>query len=384
MAGLSRGLSRRLVLAELSNGHAVSQPDLVARTGLSRVTVAAVTRDLEREGRIARAGKAAVSRGRPAELLSLRPAAGYVGAAELDHAHLTVAVASQDGGVVAERRVEFDADDSGRASIDAAALELHQLMSEHDIDALDAVVLGVPGPLERRADGTIRSGGVMDGWTDVQPLKRFQSKFGSEIPVAIDNDAHLGAVGEHAFGAAKGRSTALYIKIGAGIGAGIIIDNLLYRGGRGAAGEIGHVRVVDHGELCRCGGRGCLETIASTAFALASLRAVHGTDLTMGMVIELLARGDRSAVRMFEDMGESIGRVVAGTVSALDPEVVVVGSPVLGSSPLTAAVESSLARHTQPFVALNTRIVAGALGERAPLMGAVARASVLAKVKAAR
>ena len=368
-------------MTELQKGPAVTQPQLVRQTGLSRATVAAVVAELDAQGRLVRQGRANAARGRPAELLSMNQTSGYTAAVDIGHTHLTVAVATSDGEVVAESRTGFDADASGQAAIDAAADEVRRLVSEAGVSELLIVALGVPGPLEHRSDGSIRSGGVMAGWADLQPRRRFQDRFGSSVVVTVDNDAHLGAIGEHAYGAARGHRTALYVKVGAGIGAGIMIDNVLFRGGHGTSGEIGHIRVLEQGEVCRCGSRGCLETVASTTFALRSLQVLHGPSLTMAGVTDLLARGDPGAVGLFADIGASIGRVVAGAASVIDPEIIVVGSPITHLSPLTAGVEQAIHRYTQPFVARNVRVVHGLLGDRASLMGGIARATRIATVR---
>jgi predicted NBD/HSP70 family sugar kinase len=379
-----RELSRALVLSELQRGPGATQPELVRKTGLARATVAAVIAELNDEGRIIRQGRASTGRGRPAELLSVRKLRGHIAAVDVGHTHLTVALATADGDVIAESKTEFDADASGIASVDAAASAVRCLMTESGVSELLVVGLGVPGPLEHFDDGSIRSGGVMAGWADLQPARRFQERFGSSMTVTVDNDAHLGMIGEHAYGAARGYRTALYVKVGAGIGAGIMIDDLPYRGGHGTSGEIGHVRILEQGEVCRCGGRGCLETIASTTFALKSLQAVHGSTLTMAGVSDLLHQGDPGAIRLFEDIGEAIGRVVAGAASAIDPEIIIIGSPVTDMSPLTTGVEHAVGRYTQPFIARHTRVVPGQLGDRASLMGVIARATRIAPVQVAK
>src|SRR5580704_5602384 len=218
-----REMSRALVLSELQRGPGATQPELVRKTGLARATVAAVIAELNDEGRIIRQGRASTGRGRPAELLSVRKLHGHIAAVDVGHTHLTVALATADGDVIAESKTEFDADASGIASVDAAASAVRSLMTESGVSELLVVGLGVPGPLEHFDDGSIRSGGVMAGWADLQPARRFQERFGSSMTVTVDNDAHLGMIVEHAYGAARGYRTALYVKVGAGIGAGIMI-----------------------------------------------------------------------------------------------------------------------------------------------------------------
>jgi hypothetical protein len=117
------------------------------------------------------------------------------------------------------------------------------------------------------------------------------------IPVALDNDANLGALGEKAFGAARGVDDLVYIRLSAGIGAGLIIDGRPYHGRLGVAGEVGHVLSDPHGSICRCGNRGCLETVASPVAVAALLERSLRRPVTVPQLLELIAAGDRGARR---------------------------------------------------------------------------------------
>jgi predicted NBD/HSP70 family sugar kinase len=193
--------------------------------------------------------------------------------------------------------------------------------------------------------------------------------------VHLENDANLGAVGEHAFGVARGVEDLLYVKVSSGIGAGMILNGRLYRGSRGTAGEIGHVQVSDDGAICRCGSRGCLETFSSSDAALALLRAAHGPDLSIEDVLRIVRAGDPGAVRLFTDMGTAIGRVVAAVSANLDPRMIVVGGQVVDDpGPLLDGISAAVRRYTQPYVSSLLTVVGGTLGARAGLLGAVALA----------
>jgi len=171
----------------------------------------------------------------------------------------------------------------------------------------------------------------------------------------------------------------LYVKVSTGIGAGMILDGRLYRGSRGTAGEIGHVQVSDGGALCRCGSRGCLETLSSADAALALLRHAHGREMSLDEVLTIVRAGDPGAVRLFTDMGTEIGRVVAAVSANLDPTMVVVGGPLVDEpGPLLDGIAAAVRRYTQPYVSSQLAVVGGELGQRASLLGAVARAIQLA------
>ena len=124
-----------------------------------------------------------------------------------------------------------------------------------------------------------------------------------DIPVMVDNDANLGALAEAAFGAGRDAGDLVYLKISSGIGAGLILNGRLYRGSAGLAGELGHVLVNPDGIVCRCGNRGCLETVAATGALVDLLRRSHGDDLTVAAMLEAARAGDAGCRRVIDDAG---------------------------------------------------------------------------------
>ncbi len=139
------------------------------------------------------------------------------------------------------------------------------------------------------------------------------------------------------------------------------------------AGELGHVHVEDDGRVCRCGNRGCLETVAAAPALLALLRESHGDDLALGGLLELAARGDLGTRRVLQDAGLAIGRALAVAVNLLNPELVVVGGDLaLAGEPLLEGVRESLSRYALPAAAEAARVTGGVLGDRAEVLGALA------------
>lgn len=377
-----RDVSRRLVLEQLSAGVPVSQQTLIDATGLSRSTVASVVAELQAEHRVvAVPGPPAGGRGRPPRLLTLAAGTGVVAALDLGHAHLALALADLAGTVLLERRIPMNVDASAEAAVRAATALLEELLAELAVDHPDvgrpkAIVVGVPGPVQE-VTGKLLSGTILPGWVGSHPAEDFSVALGR--PVVLENDANLGAVGEHVYGRGRGVRNLLYVKVSTGIGAGMVLHGQLYRGSRGTAGEIGHVQVREDGLLCRCGSRGCLETISSTEAALALLRQAHGRDLTIDDVLEIVAAGDPGAVRLITDMGTAIGRVIGAVSANLDPELVVIGGPLASTGgPLLEGITAAVRRYTQPYVAVHLAVAAGELGSRASLMGAVATAVQIA------
>ena len=138
--------------------------------------------------------------------------------------------------------------------------------------------MGLPGPI-RQEDGVVGSSAILPGWVGVPAVGEMRRRL--DIPILVDNDANLGALAEAAFGAARDASDLVYLKVASGIGAGLILNGRLYRGSAGLAGELGHVLVDPEGLVCRCGNRGCLETLAATGALVELLRRSHGEDVTV-------------------------------------------------------------------------------------------------------
>jgi len=365
-----RDMSRRLVLDEVARSQPISQAEIVRRTGLSRTTVASVVTEFADLGRIAvRTAGEPGGRGRPPRLLRLTHGDQVVAGIDFDHAQMDVALADLGGTILMERNVPMDVDRSAADCLDAAATTLREMIALAGASPL-AVTMGVPGPVDR-SSGEMRSGTILPGWVGSRPAVDLGERIGQ--PVVVENDANLGAIGEHAYGVAREVDDLIYIKVSSGIGAGVILDGRLHRGARGTAGEIGHVQVSEDGALCRCGSRGCLETLSSTHAALDLLSASRGRRLTLTEMISMVRAGDPGAVRLFTDMGTAIGRVVAAVSANLDPAMIVVGGQVVDDpGPLINGISAAVRRYTQPYLAANLMVVGGTLGARSGLFGALA------------
>jgi predicted NBD/HSP70 family sugar kinase len=191
--------------------------------------------------------------------------------------------------------------------------------------------------------------------------------------VNVDNDANLGALAELSLGAGRGVEDLIYIKVSSGIGAGLVLGGRLHRGATGIAGEIGHVQVRADGAVCRCGNRGCLETVASPVAVAGLLEYSRGEPVSVARLLELVHAGDRGACRAVADAGAAVGNAVAAGVNVLNPELVVIGGELAGAGavlldPLRVAIQR---RAIAPAVA-GVRVTEGALGQRAEVLGAAA------------
>lgn len=367
------GGSSQRVIDALRAGARVTRAELSERTGLSRATVSGLVRDLERSGLVTVSTDAPGTgrTGRRPEVVRLTRRAGAVLGVDFGHEHVRVAVGDLAGEVLAARSSLVDVD-RGMDDALVVARRLATVVAEEagvDRSELQACGAGVPAPVDR-ATGRIGSTSLLPGWTGTTLHTTLGRVLG--IPVVVDNDANLGALGEHAAGAARGADDVIYMKISSGIGAGVISGGRLVRGSTGIAGELGHVAVVPNGVPCRCGGRGCLETVASAPAVRRQLLQSTGHAVPADDLLRALTGGDPRVTRLLADAGRSIGRVLAAACHLLDPAVVVLGGdPAFSTEPVLAGLREELDRHRLPGSGGDVLIVPAQLGPQGQVVGAL-------------
>jgi glucokinase-like ROK family protein len=217
------------------------------------------------------------------------------------------------------------------------------------------------------------------GWTDV-PIKNLLQQ-ALDLPVVVHNVTNAGAIAEGRVGAAKGARSYVWVYVGHGLGAGIVIDGQLFSGTKGFSGEIGHCPIMEDGPLCSCGLRGCLETLASgKAIERIANEAVQSGAVTKlseqrvpleaSVVFEAAQAGDELAQRILRDVGQQLGVGLSYLINVLDPELVVLGGRVMDAAEfILEGARASVARHT--LRSSKVEVVASTLGDRAGLVGSV-------------
>ncbi len=374
LASLREG-NRKLVIDALRERGMASRAQLARITDLSRSTVSTIVADLlesglagERDGQPDGEAHA----GRPPVMVSLNGSAGLAVGIDFGHRHLRVAVSDLSHTVLAETWRELDVDHSADQGLETAVEFVDEVLAEADADRarVIGVGMGLPAPIDR-ATGAVQAASILPGWVGVDAAAEASARLG--LPVQVDNDANLGALAEHAWGAAKGKSEVAYIKASSGIGAGLVSGGRLQHGVGGTAGEIGHTLIAEGGPVCRCGNRGCLETLASTRAIAALLSASRAEEISTRRLLELCASGDAAAQRLVGDAGRAIGVAVANLCNLLNPECVVVGGDLSAAGEvLLGPLRDEAQRNAIPSAAADVEIVAGVLGERAELLGALA------------
>ena len=364
---------RLRVLQALCDTAGTSRPELVRLTGLSRATVSTLVADLVASGLVfEESGPADAenrSLGRPAQLLSLNPTAAYAVGADIGHAHVRVALCDLNGRPVWDHVEAADVDSAPQTTLRLVAELIHRALRECDVPSGGVLGLGLGIASPVAADGSLRADGIMTGWIDVRPGLELERRTG--IPAQVINDANAGALAEHLYGAGRNIGDMVYVRLSAGIGAGIVTSGRLLLGSGGLAGEIGHLPAVDGGLICRCGNRGCLETVASPVAVARLLRESWGRPVTAAELPHLVKEDRVGVRRAVEDAGEAVGRTLANVVTVANPELLVVGGDLAAiGEPLFEPMRRAIARKALPGAAAQVRVVPGELGPSAEVRGA--------------
>src|SRR3954468_13410938 len=371
-----RERNRRRVLSALRVAGITSRAELARRTGLSRINESSLVGDLVRDGlvaeRVDHSAAPGAQGGRPPVLVSLDRRAGAAVGVDFGKSHVTVAVADLGHTVLSELRRELPSDHRAEQGIDAAGALVEAALEDAGVDrsCVLGVGMGLPGPVHADT-GTVGSTSILPGWVGIAAARAMSDRLA--LPVRVDNDANLGALAEHVWGAGEGVDDMIYLKLATGIGAGLVLNGRLYVGVGGTAGEIGHTIIDEHGPVCRCANRGCLETLASGAATVELLRPTLGDDLTLQQVVDLTVRGDPACRRVVADAGRHIGRAVANVVNLLNPRHVIVGGELAACGDvLLEPLRTECRRHAISSAAADVEVIRSTLGDRAQVLGAVA------------
>lgn len=370
-----RSEGRTRVLRALYEHRVASRTQLERLTGLSRATVAALTADLISAGTVEETapverGDEVRRSGRPAQLLSIQASAAYAVGVDIGHQQLRVMLCDAGGAPLWDKAVPQDVDYLPEQTLNAASemVELALGAVGPPRDRVLGVGVGIASPVET-SSGTLGSSSIMVEWRDVRPALEISRRTG--LAAQIINDANAGALAEHLYGAARNCSNLVYVRLSAGIGAGILARGQPLLGARGLAGEVGHLEVAPGGRICRCGNRGCLETVASPVAIARLLSESWGHTVATGDLFKLLESGNEGARRAVLDAGEAVGRCIGTMVTLLDPELVVVGGELAAAGELLfEPVRRGVHRYRMPSRHHEVRVVPGKLGDSASVRGA--------------
>jgi len=367
--------SRELVLRALRERGAMSRAELARYARVAPSTISTVVQELVADGVVVGSGGLHAAQrpraGRPGLRLTLNPGSGAVAGVEFAYRRVRVLLCDLAHNVVGSGERELPDAYTSTAGLAAARQVLGESLAAAGLThgALIGAGVSLPGPIRHRPDVVKPSAILPGGWHGLTGHD-IQEALG--VPVSIDNDSNLAALGEHVWGAGQGCDDCVTVKFHYGIGCGLFVNGTLVRGAAGGAGEIGHTTVDERGPLCRCGKRGCLDSYAAIPAMLDALRPQHGR-LALPGLMALLAERDPGAIRVVSDAAELVGRQLAVVCNLLAPaRVVVVGamaeSGELVFGPIRTAMQRNIAPNELPG------LVPGALGNRHTALGAVALA----------
>lgn len=366
-SALRRDNVRRVVTALSAQGPS-TQAQITRTTGLSAGTVASIVRDLEAAGRVRLTPT--TSSGRRALDIHLVDTGRVAVGLDIGRRHVRCVVATPGHEVVAEELRALPLGHDAVTGIAAAQEAMHAALASagRELGQVLGAGVGIPGPFDPNT-GRIGSGAILPEWVGLDITPRMQAAL--QVPVIVQNDANLGALAHQAWGRTSLGDDFVFVKIGTGIGTGLVINGRLHAGHTGLAGEIGHTIVVEQGLVCRCGNRGCLETVASTSSMLRALAATPHPPQNTDELVKAALDGDAVTRRVVEDAGLSVGKVLGQLASIINPETILLGGPLsdLGDLLLEPVVRG-LRRHTVPDIARTTTVQVSLLRDRAEALGA--------------
>lgn len=391
-APVSRATLTRLnlshLLREIREVGPTSRSSLAAATGLNKATISRLVDRLIQMKLVHETGEQhSNGRGRRPVLLEINPEAGFIVSAEIGVDFLLVACSDFGARLLWRRFESWTESREAEEILNRCWQLLRKAISfgETKLGRFFGLALGVPG-LVNSADGTLFFAPNL-GWRNVPLGRMLRERF--DVSVFVENEANLAALGEYYFGAAKGYDDVLYISAGVGVGGGLVHHGRLVTGTSGVAGEFGHMTLDPDGLPCRCGNRGCWETMASqsalfrriqelaAAGNLTHLAAATGGDwsrLTVPMVISAAEAGDIVAIDALRDIGVALGIGIASLINALNPDLVVFGGSLSTAGPLIfPALKQEVERRALAWSNSAAQLVYARNGQDNCVLGGVAR-----------
>ncbi len=374
-----------LVLDLVRSGHARTRPELGRRSGLGRAVITQRVGHLINSGLLDEGELGPSTGGRAPRELRFRAEAGYVLVAELGATSLSVGLTDLAGRLVEHREQPWDIATGPEPTLHRVEECCDELLTELGSARRPVwgVGVGLPGPVEF-ASGRPVAPPIMPGWDGYPVRDRLARRY--DVPVWVDNEVNTMALGEFRGGLGQGVADQVYIKIGTGIGAGLISGGRLHRGANGCAGDVGHVAVVeDETAVCRCGNSGCLEALAGgAALARAATEAAAsgrsrflaelagtGHRLEARDVARAAEHGDPVGIELLTRSGRLIGEMLATLVNFHNPSLVTIGGGVAASGDLLLSTIRQVVYHRSlPLATRDLRIARSPLNDHAGLRGA--------------
>ncbi|MBU4334954.1 MAG: ROK family transcriptional regulator [Actinobacteria bacterium] len=363
-----RAANKALVLQTVQRWGGLTQVELAAATGLSPASVSTIVRDLFAAGVVETA--TTTRNGRRAQLVTVSRRLGLAVGIQFGQRHVHVQLSDFALHPIAEHVLPLPHDHQVDTGLDRATLLMADLLERVGASFEDVAGVGVavPAPVEA-GTSTLSIEGVMPGWAGVDIAQTLSKRIGR--PVYVDNDANLGALAESVLGAGRDLRDVVYLRASYGTAVGVALAGAIHRGYAGIAGEIGHVLVDPQGRMCRCGNRGCLDTVVGGAALVESVRPVLGP-LTLRDVVQRANEGDPACTRVVADAGAQIGGVLAVVSLVVNPQVVLVGGELAETGEVfLGPLRERIGRRVPANNVAPLQVLPAELGPRAEVMGAM-------------
>lgn len=324
---LVKKINKSIVLNTVQEKCPLSRAAISEITGLNKATVSALVSELIDEKFIYELGPGQSSGGRRPVMLFFNKNAGCSIGIDLGVNYILAIITDLQGNIIKENSIPLHNRES-----EHVIPELIHFIQQLIIEAPDTpygiigIGIGVPGITD--AEGKILFAPNLE-WSNVNIKEKIENEF--HVPVTVDNEANAGSHGEKRYGAGQDVSNLIYISAGIGIGAGIIIDNELYKGASGISGEMGHFTIEANGKKCHCGNRGCWELYASENALLEQARQLpefrgQSEVIDIDQLIRAADEGDRNVINLFNSIGEYLGIGLTNIVNTFNPEQVIIGN----------------------------------------------------------
>jgi predicted NBD/HSP70 family sugar kinase len=341
-----RDANRLVVLKYIRERQTLPRSELARVTGLSRTTIGTIVDELLEIGIIQ---QEAYQDGedRRTNTLSFNKTASFVLGGTLGRDHLTLLLADLAGTPIQSLTLPFATDEGPAKGLPLLGERIKTFVSQHVMwNKVVGIGLGIVGPLDPSLQKTIVPS-PFAGWAGVNIQQALVQSLG--VPVYLDNDGNMGALGESHYGVWRNEQNMIYVKVGSGIAGGLILNKQLYRGDKGMAGEIGHIPIDFNGTLCYCGQCGCLETIAGKSGILMEVRRFNPAITTIAHAISAAREGNPACVHALERAGKYLGFALASLVNSLNPSVIVLdGSTMQAGEIILRPLRSMLEVHCLP------------------------------------
>lgn len=335
------------VVRALSGHGAVSTSQIARSTGLARSTVSTILADLKRSSLVVEVEvetRTTGSAGRPALAHSLNPEAGTCIGILLGLGEIRIILADVAHSVLADVTLPLESHYGPDKATRVLRHAIDNLYKEHSLpySGLLGVGVAVSGPLA--PSGKVMRASMLPGWAGVDLRGIFEPAL--EKPIFADNESNCAALAEMMWGAATGADNFVLFKLDSGVGGAIVAGGKVLSGAAGAAGEFGHMLVDQHGPLCRCGNRGCLELYCSATTLEAEARRLLGRPAPVADIIDMASRGDVGFQRLIADAGDVAGRALAVIGSVVNaPLFVISGALATAGDLLLSPLRMSYEKH---------------------------------------